>query len=182
MKTDWSIADAVPCRLRVYCWRTLRFEVMRLASRWSWSAACRVCSREMTRSRSPGARLSSLADSGGGGGGGGLGGGWSCMPNGLPHGSVHSSDKMWTGRDNRPVESRSEGGESWLRGRKQHQTAPHGREEPRWAQDLAEAGEANPDRLWQAVPAGRDPCWAGSLAAEEPVEVSGSGDQQYGGW
>ena len=46
---------------------------MRLASRWSWSAACRVCSREMTRSRSPGARLSSLADSGGGGGGGGGG-------------------------------------------------------------------------------------------------------------
>ena len=44
-------------------WRTLRFEVMRLASRWSWSAACRVCSRDMTRSHSPGARPSRLADS-----------------------------------------------------------------------------------------------------------------------
>ena len=37
--TAWKTSDTVPCRLRAYCCRTLRLEVIRLASRWSWRAS-----------------------------------------------------------------------------------------------------------------------------------------------
>ena len=54
-----------------------------------------------------------------------------------------------SGRDSRPVDSLSEGAQSWLRSWILHQKAPHGTEmEVRRAQDPAEAEEATPHKPW----------------------------------
>ena len=57
-------SDVVQCRPMAYCCITLMLDDMRLAPLCSWSAACSVCSLDITRSHSAGGQPIRRADSG----------------------------------------------------------------------------------------------------------------------
>ena len=105
---------------------------------------CRVCSLDMTRSHSPAGRSRKRADSGAPPTPG-IVGGEPADQTGYPYWHVCSPGTTSIGRDNRPVEARSEGDQSWLRSRTHQQKAPHGTEmEARWHRIRRSLGEPIP--------------------------------------